>query len=200
MYYNKVEIHIMKEGKNMTCKRCPDKSVLCLMSAAMRGDPESQFKLGLLYTDRKFIEHSFINAGKWLLKAAEQGHREAQNALISLYIQNEVIPELFNRAAEYMSQMEKENYCQRQNDVVDLNEVDRRQLSEKIFKQGVNSYNEQQFNESVKYFERAAELGLRKAQIQLAKMYGEGDGIQKDVIKAQYWREMAKSLNGNNNF
>lgn len=173
--------------------RRPDKFVLYLMSTAMRGNPESQFKLGMLYIDPKFVEHSIINGKKWLLKAAEQGHREAQDALISLHFQTEVIPDLFSRVVEFLSQMEKESYCQRQNDVVDLNEIDKQQYSEKLFKQGINFYSEQQFSEAIKHFERAAELGLRKSQIQLSKMYQEGEGTQKDVIKAQYWKSMARS-------
>lgn len=56
------------------------------LRAALRGDKEAQYKMGLSYLNGQLgLDRSYLNAQKWLEQAAQQGHKEAkfelQNAL-----------------------------------------------------------------------------------------------------------------------
>lgn len=59
------------------------------LRAALRGDKEAQYKMGLSYLNGQLgLDRSYIHAEKWLDQAAHQGHVEAktelQNALNKL--------------------------------------------------------------------------------------------------------------------
>lgn len=52
------------------------------LRAALRGDKEAQYKLGLFYLNGDFgLDRSYAQAEKWLDQAADQGHHGAKNVL-----------------------------------------------------------------------------------------------------------------------
>ena len=58
----------------------------CYLRAALRGDQEAQYKMGLSYLNGQLgLDRSYIHAEKWLGQAAHQGHIEAQAELSKAY-------------------------------------------------------------------------------------------------------------------
>lgn len=52
------------------------------LRAALRGDKEAQYKMGLSYLNGQLgLDRSYIHAEKWLDQAAEQGHHDAKHVL-----------------------------------------------------------------------------------------------------------------------
>lgn len=52
------------------------------LRAALRGDKEAQYKMGLSYLNGQLgLDRSYTQAEKWLDQAASQGHRDAKNIL-----------------------------------------------------------------------------------------------------------------------
>lgn len=52
------------------------------LRAALRGDKEAQYKLGLFYLNGDFgLDRSYTQAEKWLDQAADQGHSGAKSVL-----------------------------------------------------------------------------------------------------------------------
>ncbi|MGY8672134.1 MAG: tetratricopeptide repeat protein, partial [Verrucomicrobiia bacterium] len=58
-----------------------------LKTKAVKGDPESQYELALLYSSGQGVTQDYIEAVKWFKSSAEAGHAEAQNALGLCYDQ-----------------------------------------------------------------------------------------------------------------
>jgi len=53
-----------------------------IQEAAEQGDPDAQFKLGVLYYSGEGVPQDLTEARKWILKAAEQGDATAQAWLV----------------------------------------------------------------------------------------------------------------------
>ena len=49
----------------------------------------------------------------------------------------------------------------------------------------------QDYAEAVKWYRRAAEQGLAKAQTNLGFMYNDGQGVQQEYVKAHIWFNLA---------
>ena len=87
---------------------CESTDILELRTSAQSGNPESQYKLGLLYEhgdgdgdgDGLLIDHKL--AAFWLRKAAEQGHIEAQFILGSMLDEYGLIAKSKNEAEHWI--------------------------------------------------------------------------------------------------
>lgn len=64
---------------------------------------------------------------------------------------------------------------------------------------GLEIYEEDDFLEAVKWFEKAADLGNCDAHIMLAIMYSEGIGVEEDEEIAEYWLQKAEETAEENN-
>ncbi len=70
-----------------------DSSPETVRKAAEQGDPDAQYKLGLLYDKGLVVLQDFAEAVKWYRKAAEQGHADAQNNLGFFYSKGWAVPQ-----------------------------------------------------------------------------------------------------------
>lgn len=58
------------------------------LRAALRGDQEAQYQMGLNYLNGQFgLDRSYTHAKKWLEQAAQQGHPFAEEELKKAYNQ-----------------------------------------------------------------------------------------------------------------
>ncbi|ATZ62108.1 MULTISPECIES: SEL1-like repeat protein [Acinetobacter] len=58
----------------------------CYLRAALRGDQEAQYKMGLSYLNGQLgLDRSYSHAEKWLEQAAHQGHLHAKEQLKKAY-------------------------------------------------------------------------------------------------------------------
>lgn len=56
------------------------------LRAALRGDQEAQYKMGLIYLNGQLgLDRSYSHAEKWLTQAAHQGHVQAKEELTKAY-------------------------------------------------------------------------------------------------------------------
>ena len=62
----------------MTMKKDEVKAVKWYRKAALRGDADAQFNLGVCYAKGEGVEKDEVEAVKWYRKAALQGHADAQ--------------------------------------------------------------------------------------------------------------------------
>lgn len=68
--------------------------------AALKGEAEAQFRVGLMYHGGKGVAQDYAQAAEWYRKGAEQGHAKAQNNLAVLYAQGQGVPQDY--VAAYM--------------------------------------------------------------------------------------------------
>ncbi|WP_445116797.1 hypothetical protein [Acinetobacter sp. WZC-1] len=58
------------------------------LRAALRGDKEAQYKMGLSYLNGQLgLDRNYSYAEKWLVQAAHQGHPQARLELLKAYNQ-----------------------------------------------------------------------------------------------------------------
>ena len=67
--------------KGMGCEQSSARAVEWWTKAALQGQADSQFNLGVMYHKGMGCEQSYERALEWLTKAAEQGHARAQHEL-----------------------------------------------------------------------------------------------------------------------
>lgn len=80
---------------------------MLIRKAAVRGDAEAQYTLGLFYSEGEAVKPDYSQAAYWFAKAAEQGRADAIGALGALYYEGNGVPldirlalKLFRTAAE----------------------------------------------------------------------------------------------------
>ncbi|HTV84817.1 MAG TPA: tetratricopeptide repeat protein [Dyella sp.] len=61
----------------------------------------------------------------------------------------------------------------------------------KLLEEACDLFESGERSRSIKMFLKAAEEGSREAQVNLANIYDEGDGIKADFDKARYWYKRA---------
>jgi len=145
--------------------------------AAERGNPQSQWELGLLYCDGGGVAKDSIEAVKWFTKAAEQGYARAQNKLGLMYKDGTGVGKNDVQAVKWFRAAAEQGLARAQNNLaISL-----------FYGRGVTS----DLVESVKWFRAAAEQGLPAAQYCLGVMYKEGNGLPKDDIQAVKWFSLA---------
>ena len=63
--------------------------------------------------------------------------------------------------------------------------------AEELTNQGVDAYEAGNYAKAVELYRKAAEMGLREAQANLASCYKDGNGVPKDMAKAVEWYRKA---------
>lgn len=72
-------------------------------TAALRGDKEAQFLVGVLYEKGSGVEHNDTKAAEWFEKSAQQGHMDAQFNLGLLYATGRGVNEDDTLAKKWLS-------------------------------------------------------------------------------------------------
>jgi len=178
--------------------------------AALSGNAEAQFKLGVLYhKGHPGVEKNKAEAFQWYQKAAEQGYSDAQFTLAKMYFEGDDVEfdsskafEWFHKAADqdhskaqyYLSGMYEKGIG------VEINKVNAIKWLQKAADQ---NYSEAQYHlgimyakgidvdvDKVKAFElchKAAEQGDVFAQRWISRAYQDGVGVSKNLELATYW-------------
>ena len=141
---------------------------------AEQGDAEEQYKLGKRYATGDGVEVSASEAVKWYRKAAEQGHAEAQYQMGRWYDGTLVI----NSNTEMHFE-----FCANE----DEDDEEALKWYHKAAEQG-----HQDAKMWIKNHDLwAAEKGDAEAQYCLGLSYFDGQGVNKDKVKAAMWFHMA---------
>jgi TPR repeat protein len=176
---------------------------------ATKGDPEAQFKLGLMYQDAEGEEKNDAEAARWFRKAAEQGHAAAQNKMGNLYATGSGVTQNFEKAMAWYQLAADQGYPGAlynlgRHHLLGLGTATNHTEAVKRFRKAADQGHaggqfslglayaegrgvEQDDSEAVKWFRLAAEQGDADAQIQIGHMYANGRGVEEDDAEAVKW-------------
>uniref|UniRef100_A0A0Q9YJQ8 Localization factor PodJL n=1 Tax=Candidatus Berkiella aquae TaxID=295108 RepID=A0A0Q9YJQ8_9GAMM len=180
---------------------------------AQSGDPNAQIALANLYLDGTLAKEDWQQAMPWFLLAAEQGHPEAQMQVAHSLQLGRGIAKSDEQAFFWLQQAAKGNdpqaqvalaQCYLQGKGVPKDTALAIQWLVDCAKKGNNDaiyqlaqiYLEpanQNINEAQSLLHLAAQNGHALAMFTLAKLYHEGNLIEKDDSKALYWYAQANA-------
>lgn len=140
---------------------------------AIEGDPLAQTELGKMYSRGKGVNFDTAQAVSWYRKAVEQGFADAQYNLGVMYNKGKGVKEdlakvyaLWHKAAE------------QGHDSAQIH------LAHKYYEKGDDE-------KAFTWYRKAAEKSVYGAQSQLAFMYLNGRGVNKNPVQAAYWYQKA---------
>ncbi|KAF9427173.1 hypothetical protein BGZ76_002443 [Entomortierella beljakovae] len=143
------------------------------LKAALEGDSEYQFKIGVTFYFDKVVSQDYSKAMEWYLKAAEQGHAIARYNLGDMYADGEGVAQDYSKAMEwYLKAAEQEDADAQFNIGFMYDEG-----------QGVP----QDYSKAMEWYLKAAEQGHVDAQNNIGFMYRHGQGVTRDYSKALEW-------------
>lgn len=150
-----------------------DKAIDWYRRAAAADDALSQYQLGQMYLNGGIQPADSGRAAELFLRAAAHGHTGAQAALARLYERGDGVPQDYRRAAQFYT-LAAMNVA-----------ADGGLMSGRSGRRATP--------ESVRWYKRAARLGVAEAQYDLARAYELGHGTVQNLIQAEFWyREAAE--------
>ena len=149
-----------------------------LRARAERGDAESQFELGTVFSLGKLgVPTNYVEAVKWFRQSADQNNAAAQQSLGACYERGEGVAKDEAEAVKWWRKAAEQNYAWAQFNLGNCYRTG----------QGVVK-NEA---EAVKWYRQAADQNDSRAQYSLGKCYREGVGVAKDEAEARKWYSQA---------
>ena len=186
---------------------------------ALRGNPDAQNRLGVLYISGKDVPQDVPQAASWFRQAADQGYVDAQYNLAALLDQGaagETRPSgdqdlaqavLWYRAAAQQNHPDAQYGLARLYDVgrgvaadaqaalawyrqaADLGHAGAQFILGTRYDAGQGI--QQDHQKAFGFYKRAAESGHARAQFNLGSMYLAGHGVAIDLVRAHKWFSLA---------
>lgn len=153
--------------------RDPARAVVLLRPAAVRGNAEAQYYLGLLYSSGQGVTTDPVEALTWMQAAAENGKTEAQFELSRAYAEGIGTQVDSARALLWLQQAAEAGHGEAQYSLAYALDSGRGVARDRAA--GLN------------WLLRAAEGGFLRAQVVLGKKYLRGDGVAANPQEAQRW-------------
>jgi serine/threonine protein kinase/TPR repeat protein len=151
----------------------PGDALKWLIAAGNRGQTEAMVTAGqMIASGRGVRAPDLAEAASWFSKAAEKGDSAGMYALAECYLFAKGVPKDPKRAVELLTAAAALNNPRAMNLLGDL------------YRKGVRGLIEPNFDESVRLFSLAKELGFLDAQGNLGVLYIYGQGVPKDEKKA----------------
>lgn len=153
--------------------RDPARAAVLFRQAAVRGNSEAQYYMGLLYGQGTGVTADPVEALTWLQAAAEQDHVEAQFELSRAYARGIGTPEDPARALQWMQSAASGGHGEAQFYLayaLDSGQGARRDPAA-----------------ALTWLQRSAEGGFLRAQVALGKKYLRGDGVEPNPQEALRW-------------
>lgn len=147
-----------------------------LESKAIKGDAESQYRLGLYYTNSKHPDHE--QATRWFQEAARQGNRDAQYMLAINYYTGQGVAKDDTQARKWFLKAAYQGHARAQY-----------QLGE-IYLNGRGVRKEPAW--AAYWYGKAAEQKHAQAQLALAISFARGLGLPINPIRACEWVILAE--------
>ena len=161
-----------KKGAGLALKGDYENAAKYFRKAAEDGHADAQYGLGTFYLIGNGVAQNTEEAWRWFSKAAGQGHAEAKEEL-------DWIKKLKEHTKEGIQQVEDP---EEQDEVEDPEEQDALGMAY-LNGEGV----EQDDEEAVKWFRKAAEQGYPIAEFHLGMRYYDGRGVEKNLTDAFKW-------------
>ncbi|MDE7455634.1 MAG: toll/interleukin-1 receptor domain-containing protein [Prevotella sp.] len=200
---------LYKRGREYYCKKDYTVAVPLLSKAAIMGNVEAQYNLGVCYKNGYGVNKDYVEAVRWYRKSAEQGNVRAQNNLGICYEFGEGVNKDCDEAVRwYRKAAEQGNkYAQcRVNDICCLLDRARKSITtspapsasenaEELYKRGREYYDMGDYTSAVPLLSKAAEQGNARAQNKLGDCYCWGKGVNQNDSEAVKWYRKAAEQN-----
>jgi hypothetical protein len=143
--------------------------------AVQKDIADAQFYLGLMYLEGIGREVDQDKAAELFKKAAKQNHVEAQYLMGVCYAEGIGVEQNIYLVFHWVSKASDQGHSKAQTELGIM------------YLTGKNKYAPQNNSKAFNLFLQAARQGRIEAQRQVAKMYYEGIGIEKDIYEADKW-------------
>ena len=134
---------------------------------AENGDSELQYKLGYMYENGIGVPKNSKSAFYWYENAANNGIRDANNKLAWFYYCGKSVTKNIDKAIDLLSKH------------AEVSDASTQCLLANIYEYDVCDY-----ENAIKWYEKASQKGDKYATHNLAILYYEGEGVKKDPEKA----------------
>jgi len=165
------------------------KGVKMLERLAENGNMEAQLKLGEVLRWGQYngsgdttIKPNIPAATKWLKRAADQGDKRGYGELSGIYLHEGNVDE--EKALQYLLIAAQKGAANSQ------------YFLGLCYMKGSVLPVPQNYSEGVKWLRKAAKSGHNIAQIELAKAYRDGTGVNVDLMKSYIWFSIAARAEG----
>jgi TPR repeat protein len=149
-----------------------------LRKAADAGNPEAQFRLGVMFGNGDGVALDHVQALHWFEQAARQGHENALITLAWMYANGTGVDVDEDRARELYLQAARAGSAKAQYVVATMY---------RFAQYGA----EKDIEAAVNWYLKAADQGMPTAQFALGKMLMEGKGVMQDDAAALQWLSLA---------
>lgn len=146
--------------------------------AAKAGNPEAQFRLGVMYGNGDGVGLDYAQALEWFEKAAEQGHTNSLITMAWMFANGAGVDTDEERARTLYLRAARLGSAKAQYVVATMY---------RFAQYGV----EKDIAEAVDWYLKAANQGMATAQFALGKMLMEGKGVMQDDAAALQWLSLA---------
>lgn len=153
-------------------------AVEAINAAARRGNPEAQFRLGVMYGNADGVPLDHGQALDWFNKAAAQGHENALITLAWMYANGTGVDADEDQARELYLRAAKRGSAKAQYVVATMY---------RFAQYGV----EKNLAAAVEWYLEAANQGMPTAQFALGKLLMEGKHVEQDDAVALQWLTLA---------
>jgi len=173
-----------------------------ILPAARAGDPMGQYLLVSLYLNGNGVSKDTDEALKWLVKSADQGYARAQSDLGAFYLMGRHVTRDTERGAELLLKAARQGEpgafydlgvmyrdglgVQKDVEKAKVHFLTAAAKRHALAQYGLArmSYDEGDFKEAARWYEKAGDQGDLKALYNLGYMYHEGQGVARDYKKA----------------
>lgn len=152
--------------------------------AAEQGLPHAQYNLGLMYDQGKGIVKDPSEAIKWFTKAAIQGHDGAQYNLGCAYRDGEGIKQNFVESNKWYLKAAEQGYAEAQTSIGFS------------YLEGRGGF-ARDSQKALEWFQKAAAQGDVNGMNNIGTIYMYGDGVKRDLDKAEEWYKKALKVDPN---
>lgn len=160
----------LKEGLDALRRGDYEAAARELKPLAERGDPEAQYRVGLMYEYGKGFPGDKAEAARWIRKAADQNHASAQTELGILYTMGEGVAKDDAQAVAWFRKA-----------AVQGNATAQYNLGLLIAKGTGAKFD---LPQAIGWFQKAASQGMAPAQTKIGVAYEFGEGVAKDDVLA----------------
>lgn len=170
------------------------------LKAAAQGYALAQHNIGSMYFNGNGVSKDDDKAFEWYLKAAEQGFALAQNALGAMYAKGWGVERDVTTGLEWMMKAARQGLPDAKKNAFTIFLSEARQGNAEAMHNVASACldgwaGQQDPNQCIKWFEKAAQSGIAASALTLSKIYAEGlFGIDADAEKAGYWKQQATSM------
>ncbi len=149
-----------------------------LIQQSRAGNAESQYQLGLRYTQGIDLPQNYRKAADQFRQAAESGHLRAQYLLGLAYYSGRGVPQDYARARQWLEQAAAAGHPGAQHQLGDLYLNGRGVSADKAW--------------GIHWLSRAAQRGHAEAQYSLGVAYASGLGLPTDRVEGWKWLKLSE--------